>query len=388
MQSFSMPLRTRVAFAISAALVLTGCDPGRALEAEPQTEHRFEISGKVLDSATGDGIAGALIVIQGVASGTTAADGTYRFGDARNLMGNAPPLLRVEAPGYAPMVVKLRRADNVALLPAVHLTSLTVPVATGPEGGAASFRNGVRIHLPPGAVQVATSLRTALSPRLPLSGRALPPNALLHAALFIGPESMRFSKNVRVEVPLAVPGTRGKELRVYRFQAETDEWVDAGAAMLGADGETAEMNLSNTGYFIIVQADGTRIVGTITDTTLWDDWGSWSQCIEGPAEIVVPGFVYSPQYTQSYTDNRLQSLMDTFRDQYSPDVYIAETKLGFLGQGEALRFRIRSVWVSWAEVATVEFSDGSVGSYQYSHVEFLRWELDDPKNCDPQGLIA
>lgn len=393
MPSPSSLTRRRRALGLACSVLLAGCDPGRAVQGEPAPEVSFEIGGTVLDAVSGAGIDGAFVEFVDVAQGTTAANGTFRFGDSRALARAASAVMRVSASGYAPMSVQLRRDEKRILLPTIQLEPLSAAHSIGPEGGTLRFANGIRLQVPEGAPSSPIALRTAVPATIPMPQQWISDGApVVYAAIYIGPESVRFDRPVLATIPLSMPGTPGKMLHVYAFEPATAAWVPAGTAVVGPGGGTGDAELFGTGYFIIVAADGTRTVGTIVDTPENEEWGGWSGCIEGELNIDMAAFTYDQQYHEgTFTDPRMNTFKATIQAQYgSPATALAQDDVVKIEVGDEARYRMQATWTRFAETATVEYPDGTVGSYSYDYREFSGWQSElaacepDPP-VDPQG---
>lgn len=383
--SSHFPRRTGAASAALVALFLVGCDPGRAVEGEPAVEARFEITGRVLDALTGAGIPQAVVTFKQLGGGTTGPDGAYSFGDARALISASPAVMHISAPGYAPVVMGVRKVGNTVLLPTVRMTPLSAPVLTGPEGGMLRFENGVRLHVPEGAIPSAMALRSAMPTSVPMPEQwaASGPH---YAAVHIGPESVQFSKPIRVTVPLTVAGRPGTSLQVHTFRPSTEEWVPAGTGVIAANGVTADVEIAGTGTFTFVDADGTTTEGTITDVPLEDNWGGWSDCIEGPESFSAPAFQYDQGFSPFWTDARLNDLFVTLYQQYGTQLNVlAAAGVASVGPKAYQHYRIRKTWTQYVVIANVKYPDGSLASYTYRYREFAGWQP-DYKACDIQGL--
>jgi hypothetical protein len=223
-------------------------------------------------------------------------------------------------------------------------------------------------------------LQSAIVNNAPFLEQLTRDQGVFYAAVHIGPERVRFTEDVKVAVPLPIIPS-AKNLRVYVFRPSTNEWASAGTATVDAAG-FATLAVTQTGSFVMIDAEGVRKAGTLTEETVEDQWSPWTTCIVGPATITQAAFTYDGQFQGWYSSNRLRPYFDTMSDQYGTNIFEPAQELGTLLEGERIQIRFRQIWTHYLEMATVEYPDGEIASYWASYRYFQGWGS-EAKWCDP-----
>ena len=199
-----------------------------------------EVTGVVQDTA-GTPVAGADVLLQGTPL-RAVTDAQGRFDVA-----HVPPgtyLLRVESalatPG--PLTLAVQEVVVTAGGQTLVLVRLGAPVPFDPQqGGLVTFPAvpGAAIEVPPGATSLPPDTPPALGlTLLPLTAlpQALPPGFTAVAAAAFAPDGIRFSRPVRLTLPLPTLLRPGQLGILLHFNAATQTYEQVGLGRVSADG--------------------------------------------------------------------------------------------------------------------------------------------------------
>jgi hypothetical protein len=372
------------------SVLVAGCDPGRAMDGGEEVETAptlpaMAVEGHVVNAATGAPVAGARVQVSHVGSGSTDESGAYRFGEVGALVGLKFLSLRVEAPGYAPADRRVNLVNGRASMPAVRLTPLAPAIPLGPGGGELAFASGVRVLAPAGAVGAGLGVSVTLLAQggyEPIEPEK--PSMAFHVSL----GGTRFTRPVRISVPLQEPAPPLAPVPLYSFDAETGSWIDAGSATVSMDGGFVDVPIEEgeTYAFPLVVDWGSEQVDT-RDTTVYVTAKHW-RCM--PANTMDAGYA-DPNRRTGFKTSVSPTQFPNFHahlkgmyDRADPVTYVvlgpyATDRQVYAKKRFTKHWRKGRVW----HLST----PNSKTTYTYEWYEFKGWVV-TPSECDLQGLVV
>lgn len=392
MRTTSHPRRTAAAVLFLSYLA-TGCDPGRAFDAGEVVETGpavpvAGIAGQVANAATGAAVAGAHVQVLRVGSGTTDSRGGYQFGEEAALAGLEFLSLRVEAPGYAPVERRVDAVRGGVQMPTVLLSPLSPGMSLGADGGEIAFPNGVRVRAPAGAV--GADVRVGVTMLAAGAYGRVGPEGTGGAtrAFHVSPEGTRFTKPVRISIPLEQPAVPLSSVALYSFDAEAGSWIDAGSAAVSMDGRYVEAPIED-GETYLFQAgqdwDSEQITfNVVAAYSPWFDRG----CVPPNTPITVAAFTETTNFSTSVAQASFPNFYAHLRSLYDDSYTIAGRTLGGNYVKEQQVYIRRAYLKEWRKGRVwLLASPAAKTTYTHVHYRFVEWQLvhDD---CDPQGLVA
>jgi|GEM_PF-5854780 len=384
--------RLTVAAVLFVSVLGAGCDPGRAFDAGEGVNPGsagpvMAIAGQVVNAVTGAPVAGARVHVLRVGSGTTGGNGGYQFGEEAALAGLEFLSLRVEAPGYAPVERRVDLVRGGVQMPTVLLVPLSTAMQLDSSGGEMVFLNGARVRAPAGAVggsievgvtMLAESAHGQLTPALGGPTRAF----------HVSPEGTRFTKPIRISIPLGPPAPPLSTVALYSFHAETGRWIEAGTATVSMDGRYVEASIEYGETYAFVATKDWDSEQVTTNTVY--AYGEWIDrgCVAPNTPITAGPFTESTHFSTSVSQASFPNFYAHLRNLYDYNYTAPGQTLG----GNYVRKQqvyIRKVYLKEWRKGRVWLlaSPENKTTYTHVHYTFVDWELDH-RDCDPQGIIA
>jgi hypothetical protein len=371
---------------LAVTLATSACDPRQALGPDTPKGGPRAIAGEVYNSATGAPLADARVEIDGIGTASTDGAGRYQMGNQEDV-GNVSELaLHVEAPGYGSVSRLVEFESNVIQMPRLYLTPLVAATVIGPEGGEYTFPNGVKVQAEGGVLGDRVSVGVTIL-AAGASGRVGDPaGGGMTGTFHVSPAGTRFSRPLRISIPLAGRAEPLSKVYLYRFDRGTRRWVLRSGGTIDTSGLHAEIEvIEGETYAYTTQKNwASRQTAEPVVKEVIEAWVT-TDCIPVGETYYLPSFTYNKQFSTTVSSSKYPGLVAYLHGEYGGDHSIPSRTLG--PYAEETKLVIYKTWLTEQRFgeAWLLADPAHKDPYEWHHKRWFTWFV---ARSDCQGLVV